>query len=94
MIPWVHGFSDPDELIGEDLDKWAKYLSIFGWETEEVKSAEGFKVWFHHEETWTSMLFAYAYDMTCEQDPVFPCLYYWTNAGKRYLCLPETIVRP
>lgn len=78
MVPWIHGFSDPDELIGDDLKTVENYLSIFGWEVEYVvHENEGFKVWFHHEETQTSMLFPYAY---------------WRTPNT--LLIPETIVRP
>ena len=77
-IPWVHGFSDPDEMINEDLPAATRYLSIFGWEREFVRHENhGMKVWFHHARTRTSILFPYAY---------------WREPNT--LLIPVTIVRP
>ena len=41
-LPWIHGFSDPDDLIGDDLPTATRYLSIFGWELSMSRPAEPF----------------------------------------------------
>lgn len=93
---YEHGFTDPLDLSGLEFDWIVDYLKGFGWEPDVCILGDGrpkTRAWFHHPDG-ISVLFRYRYDAVHYPDPVNPKRYVFANPGKRYLCLPETIVRP
>lgn len=71
--PWIHGFSDADELIGDGAIWLRGYLAAFGWEEDPTNSLE--TTWYYHPDTGISVKVDLISDTRYEPDPVFPFLF-------------------
>lgn len=81
--PWIHGFSDPDDFIGDSPEGLSKYLSCFGWEEDPTGSP--LTTWYFHPGTGISVRVDFVYDSKHEPDPISPYLYRYVNPGNRWV---------
>lgn len=82
--PWIHGFSDADELIGDGASWLWKYLSSFDW--EEDPTGYPLTTWYYHERTGISLRVDFVYDKAYQPDPIFPFLFRQPDPDAMWVC--------